>query len=151
MTTFKIIKGRQPPVRFDLHTNIPYAVQNFGIGRLKYLIVCLINCSSINDQNSTLNNHWYFNQRKEDRILFHTGGLVNKIFKITPAFWAVPFSLQDLGWIFLIYSDYPWRKPQGIIVICLSFSHVRYNPVKGAERSLVIRGIPNTHITLNIS
>ena len=30
-TTFKIIKGRQPPVRFDLHTNIPYAVQNFGI------------------------------------------------------------------------------------------------------------------------
>ena len=31
MTTFKIINGRQPPVRFDLHTNIPYAVQNLGI------------------------------------------------------------------------------------------------------------------------
>ena len=83
-TTFKIIKGRQPPVRFDLHTNIPYAVQNFGIWRLKYLIVCLINCSSINDQSTTLlNNHWYFNQRQDiSFILYRRFG---KIFKIIPA------------------------------------------------------------------
>ena len=79
----------------DLTFTQTFRVQNFGIWRLKYLIVCLINCSSINDQNSTLNNHWYFNQRQEDRILFHTVGLVNKIFQDYSSILSCPLSASS--------------------------------------------------------